>query len=223
MKSSEMEKFEQKYGFLPTRISVALDALAIFVSKDNPIKSLSLPEIDAIFSSTRRGNYPSDIKKWGQLGLKGQWQNSPISLYGRNSASGTYGYYKSTALFKGDFKKTVKEQPGSASVVQGIAKDKFGIGYSGIGFITSEVKTVAISKKHKKKAYEASYKNVLAGKYPLSRALYVYVVKEPNKPINPLTNEFLNFILSKKGQEIVIKDGYLPLPAKLIQKQLQLL
>jgi len=185
MKDKEVEAFEAKYGYKPTMIGVALDSLAVYVNKDNPIESLDLAQVDAIFSKTRKGGAAADVNTWGQVGLKGEWANKPISLYGRNSASGTYGYFKEKALFKGDYKDTVKEQPGSASVVLGVTEDKSGIGYSGIGYKTSGVKAIALSKKGGE-AYAPSYDNVLSGKYPLGRLLYIYVAKEPNKPLPKL-------------------------------------
>ncbi len=220
MKKSEIEAFEKKYGFKPTRIGVALDSLAVYVNKDNPIDSLSLQQVDAIFSRTRKGGYGEDIVTWGQAGLKGSWAGQPISLYGRNSASGTYGYFKDHALFKGDYKNQVKEQPGSASVVLSVTEDRAGIGYSGIGYRTSGVKAIALSEKDGAPAYVPSYENVLAGKYPLGRMLYLYVAKKPNEPLPRMVEEFLKYVLSKEGQEVVVKDGYLPLPAKVVEDQL---
>lgn len=219
MKSSEIDEFEQKYGFKPTEIGVALDSLAVYVNKDNPIEELSFPELDAVFSKTRTLGYPTDIETWGQLGLSGQWESMPISTYGRNSASGTYAYFKEHALAKGDYKDTIKEQPGSASVVMGVTEDLGGIGYSGIGYKTSGVKIVALSEELDGEAYEPTYENVLSGKYPLGRMLYVYIVKAPTEPLDDLTREFLKFVLSQEGQEIVVKDGYLPLPAAVGEKQ----
>lgn len=221
MKLLEIEKFEEKYGFAPTEVGVALDALAVYVNKDNPIKSLSLQEVDAIFSKTRKGGLTYDVTKWNKIGLDGEWSSRSISLYGRNSASGTYGFFKKKALFKGDFKGTVKEQPGSASVVMGITEDITAIGYSGIGYKTAGVRAVPLSKKKGGKAFEASYSNVLKRKYPLGRMLYVYIVKHPNKPLDPIVKEFLKFVLSVKGQEIVMKDGYLALPGAAAAKQLE--
>lgn len=220
MKSSEVEGFEKKYGYKPTKIGVALDSLAVFVNKDNPIKSLSLDEVDAIFSSTHKRGL-SDITTWGQLGVTGKLAAKPISLYGRNSASGTYGYFKEHTLKKGDYKNTVKEQPGSASVVEGIAHDISGIGYSGIGYATSGVRVLALSDKKGAPAEAANYQNVLSGKYPLSRMLYIYVAKKPGEPLPKVVEEFLKFALSKEGQEIVVKDGYDPLTAKMIDAQLK--
>jgi phosphate transport system substrate-binding protein len=193
------------------------------VNKDNPIQSLTLPQVDAIFSKTRSGGHPADIKTWGELDLKDAWSALPLSVYGRNSASGTYAFFKETALYKGDFKDSVKEQPGSASVVMGISEDKQGIGYSGIGYKTSGVKTLALAKDAKEKAFEPTYENVLSGDYPLGRMLYVYIAKDPKQPLSPVTVEFLKYVLSKAGQEVVLKDGYLPLPAKLAEKQTALL
>lgn len=221
MKPTEIDAFEKKYGYKPTEIKTSLDALAVYVNKDNPIEGLSLPQVDAIFSKTRKGGYKEDIKTWGQLGLKGDWASRPISLYGRNSASGTYGYFKERALYKGDFKSTVKEQPGSASVVQGVTEDRYGIGYSGIGYTTSGVRTVPLAFKQGEPFKEAKMENVLNGSYPLARFLYIYINKRPGQPLDPLTRELIKFILSKEGQESVVKDGYLPLPAQIIAEELK--
>lgn len=220
MKKDEVDAFIAKYGYQPTSISVAYDSLAVFVNKDNPIESLSLPQVDAIFSKTHKGGIAEDIVTWGQLGLTGEWEKLPISLFGRNSASGTYGFFKEHALAKGDYKDTVKEQPGSASVVMGVTEDRSAIGYSGIGYKTSGVKALALSLKEGEPAVEATYDNVLSGKYPLSRSLLIYVAKEPNKPLPPVTAEFLRYILSKEGQEIVVKDGFMPLTAEAAEKEL---
>ncbi|MDD2366796.1 MAG: phosphate ABC transporter substrate-binding protein [Desulfuromonadaceae bacterium] len=222
MKSSEIEAFEKKYGYKPTKIGVALDSLAVFVNKDNPIKSLSLDEVDAIFSSTHKRGL-ADITTWKQLGVSGKLAAKPISLYGRNSASGTYGYFKEHTLKKGDFKNSVKEQPGSASVVEGIAHDISGIGYSGIGYATSGVRALPLSDKKGGKAEAANYQNVLSGKYPLSRMLYIYVAKKPGEPLPKVVEEFLKYALSKEGQQVVVKDGYDPLTAGMIDAQLKAL
>jgi phosphate transport system substrate-binding protein len=219
MKDAELQAFEQKYGYKPTAVPVAIDALAVFVHKDNPIKSLDLAQVDAIFSSTRLCGGEKDLKTWGELGLTGEWANRPIQLFGRNSVSGTYGYFKEEALCKGDFKANVNEQPGSASVVQSISSTLNAIGYSGIGYKTSSVRAVPLSKKNGE-AFEASEENALAGKFPLARFFYVYVNKAPNKPLSPLDAQFLKLVLSKQGQEVVVKDGYIPLPKKVVDKTL---
>jgi phosphate transport system substrate-binding protein len=220
MKSKELDKFEKKFGYKPTRIPVAIDALSVYLNKDNPLTKLTLPQVDAIFSKTRRGGFPKDISKWGQLGLTGPWASRKIRIYGRNSISGTYGYFKKKALYKGDFKDSVKEQPGSASVVRSVGEDLYGIGYSGIGYRTSDVKLLKLAKKRGKSYYAPNPKNIYAGKYPLARFLFIYVNKAPNKPLQPLISEFLKYVLSKEGQKVVLKDGYLPLPASIAAKAL---
>ncbi|MCR4320301.1 MAG: PstS family phosphate ABC transporter substrate-binding protein [Candidatus Brocadiaceae bacterium] len=219
IKPTEIDAFEKKYGYKPTEIKTALDALAVYVNKDNQIKGLSLPQVDAIFSNTRKGGSKADIKTWGELGLTGDWANRPMSLYGRNSASGTYGFFKEHALYKGDYKSTVKEQPGSASVVQGVTEDRYGIGYSGIGYKTSGVRPVALSFKDGETYKEAEMENVLNGSYPLARFLYVYINKKPGQPLDPMVREFIKFILSREGQEVVIKDGFMPLPASVVDAE----
>jgi phosphate transport system substrate-binding protein len=220
MKSREIEAFQKRYGYKPTAVRVALDALAVFVHKDNPIEGLSIQQVDAIFSSTRKCGAQEPIERWGDLGLTGDWANRDIQLYGRNSVSGTYGYFKKHALCKGDFKNNVNEQPGSASVVQSVSASLNGIGYSGIGYKTSGVRAVALAKKDSKKYIAATVENAVKGTYPLSRYLYVYVNKHPNKPLAPKEAEFLKMVLSKQGQNIVAKDGYIPLPHKIVQKEL---
>ncbi len=220
MKSKELQKFEDKYGYKPTAIRVAIDALAVFVNKDNPLKGLTIPQVDAIFSSTRKCGYPEDITRWGQLGLTGGWVNRKIQLYGRNSVSGTYGYFKKHALCKGDFKPSVNEQPGSASVVQSVSASLNGIGYSGIGYVTTGVRAVPLARKPGQPFVDATPENAVKGKYPLSRFLYIYVNKAPNKPLPPLEREFIKLVLSKQGQQVVVKDGYIPLPARVAEKEL---
>jgi phosphate transport system substrate-binding protein len=221
MKPTEIDAFEKKYGYKPTAIRTSLDALAVYVNKDNPLKGLSLPQVDAMFSKTRKGGYKTDITTWGQLGLTGDWASRPISLYGRNSASGTYGYFKEHALYKGDFKNSVKEQPGSASVVQGATEDRYAAGYSGIGYQTSGVRAIPLSFKEGESYKDAEMKNVMNGSYPLARFLYVYINKKPGQPLDPLVKEFVKFILSKEGQELVVKDGYLPSPTAVVEEELK--
>ena len=220
MKDKEVEAFERRYGYKPTPIRVAIDALAVFAHKDNPVKGITIPQVDAIFSSTRKCGYADDINNWGALGLDGAWKTRSIQLYGRNSVSGTYGYFKKKALCKGDYKNNVNEQPGSASVVQSVSASLNGIGYSGIGYRTSGVRAVPLAKAEGKPFIAATPDNAISGKYPLARFLYIYVNKHPNKPLPPLEREFLKMVLSKSGQMTVVKDGYIPLPAKVADKEL---
>ncbi|HEV8585727.1 MAG TPA: phosphate ABC transporter substrate-binding protein [Methylomirabilota bacterium] len=218
MKNTEIDAFEKKYGYKPTPIRTSVDALAVFVNKDNPIKCLSFKQVDGIFSKTRRQG-GDDVATWGQLGLTGEWANKPLSLYGRNSASGTYGFFKEHALKNGDFKDTVKEQPGSAAVVQGVTVDRYAIGYSGIGYATAGVRAVPLTEKDGGKCVEATADNSYSGSYPMARFLYVYVNKAPGKPLDPLTREFVKLIVSRQGQEGVVKDGYFPIPATIAKEE----
>jgi phosphate transport system substrate-binding protein len=218
MRSTEIDQFQQRYGYKPTEIRSSYDALAVYVHRDNPIKQLSLAQVDAIFGKSKRRGYKQNITTWGQLGLTGDWANRPIGLYGRNSASGTYGYFKEHALRNGDFKDTVKEQPGSASVVQGITEDRYAIGYSGIGYRTSGVRPVPLAETEAGPYFEGTYDEVTSGKYPLARFLYIYVNKAPGKPMDPLALEYMKLVLSKEGQESVVKDGYMPLTAAQVQQ-----
>jgi len=220
MKAEEIDAFEKKYGYKPTTIRIAIDGLAVFLNKDNPLDELTMQQIDAIFSKTRKGGFKKDIKTWGDLGLTGDWAGRPISLYGRNSASGTYGFFKEHALYKGDYKDTVKEQPGSASVIQGVTEDRYGIGYSGIGYKTSGVKTAAVAKTAGEPFVGTDATDVMSGKYPLSRFLYLNVNKAPNRPLDPLVREFVKLVLSQQGQEIVVKDGFMPLSKRFVDEEL---
>ncbi|MCC6579559.1 MAG: PstS family phosphate ABC transporter substrate-binding protein [Phycisphaeraceae bacterium] len=221
MKKSEIDEFEKKFGYKPVELPTALDMLAVYVNKDNPIKGLSLAQVDAIFSKTRKLGHPQEITTWGQLGLTGEWADKPISLYGRNSASGTYGYFKEHALGKGDYKDSVKEQPGSSSVVQGIASDKYAIGYSGIGYKTADVLAVPLAPKSSTDYVAAQTENAYSGKYPMARFLFVYVNAKPGETLEPLRLEFVKYIFSKQGQLDVVKDGYLPVPATVAAEALK--
>ena len=220
MNAREIEAFERKYGYKPTPVPVAIDALAVYVNKDNPIKGMTIPQVDAIFSATRQCGHASDITRWGQVGMTGDWARRDIAIYGRNSVSGTYGFYKEVALCKGDFKSTVAEQPGSASVVQSVTGQLNAIGYSGIGYKTSGVRAIPLSKAEGQPMVEPSPENATSGSYPLARILYVYVNKHPNRPLAPLEREFVKMVMSKQGQEVVIKDGFVPLPARIADKAL---
>ena len=219
MKSTEIDSFERKYKYKPTAFPVAIDALAVYVHRDNPIPGMTMAQVDAVFSKSRRWGASQNVERWGQLGVTGELADSPISLYGRNSASGTYGFFKEHALKNGDYKDDVKEQPGSASVVQGVTEDSSGIGYSGIGYLTSGIRALPLAEKEGGAFIAPTQENAMKGSYPLWRHLLVYVNKAPNKPLDPLVKEFIKFIYSKEGQAIVIKDGFFPLQQSVVEKE----
>ncbi|WP_273475617.1 PstS family phosphate ABC transporter substrate-binding protein [Spongiibacter nanhainus] len=218
MKDKELEAFEARHGYKPTAVPVAIDALAVFVHKDNPLQGMTLAQVDAVFSSTRKCGEAKDVKRWGDLGMSGPWTVRDIQLFGRNSVSGTYGYFKAQALCKGDFKSGVNEQPGSASVVQSVSTSINGIGYSGIGYKTASVRAVPLARADGESFIQANAENAISGRYPLARFLYVYINRKPNQALPPLEREFLKMVLSRQGQEVVVKDGYIPLPASVVTK-----
>lgn len=219
MKGTELDAFEKKFKYKPTAFPVAIDALAVYVNKDNPVPGLTMPQVDAIFSKSRRWGYKENLQKWSQVGVDGPLGSTSFSIYGRNSASGTYGFFKEHALKNGDYKDEVKEQPGSASVVQGVTEDRAGIGYSGIGYMTSGVRAVPLAEKEGMPFKEATQHNAMEGTYPLWRHLYLYVNKAPNKALDPLVKEFIKYVYSQEGQQVVIKDGFFPLSAAMSDKE----
>jgi len=219
-KPSEIDAFKSRHGYAPTVVPVAIDMLVVFVHKDNPLGSLTLQQVDAIFSKNRTGGAVADVRTWGDLGLDGEWKNKPISLYGRNATSGTYGYFKEFALFKGDFKPTVKEQPGSSAVVQAVASDRFGIGYSGFGYLTANVRAVPLAASADASPLLPEAEAAYTGEYPLARFLYLSVNHRPGSQLDPLRREFLRYVLSREGQADVKKDGYLPVTAAVADQAL---
>jgi len=220
MTNKEIGDFKKQQGYEPTALTTSLDVLAVYVHKDNPIKGLTLAQVDAVFSKTRKSGH-TEVKTWGDLGLTGEWADKPINIYGRNAASGTYGFFKEVALKNGDFKDVVKEQPGSSGVVQGVASDKYAIGYSGIGYKTADVRAVPLSVEEKKPNYvEADAENAYSGDYPMTRPLFVYINYKPGSDLDALRREFIKYIYSKQGQADVVKSGYLPITAKVADKAL---
>ncbi|WP_049722842.1 PstS family phosphate ABC transporter substrate-binding protein [Gilvimarinus polysaccharolyticus] len=218
MKASEIQAFEAHYGYKPTAVPVAIDVVALYVNKDNPIEGLTMSQVDAIFSATRICGYGEDITRWGQLGLTGAWENRDFTVYSRNAVSGTYGFFKDVALCGGDYKASINEQPGSASVVQGISESINGIGYSGIGYNTSSVRALPLAAEAGMPFASPDAEHAADGSYPMARFLFVYVNKKPNHSLDPLHKEFLKMVLSKEGQETVIRDGYIPLPAQVAKR-----
>ncbi|MEM1410940.1 MAG: phosphate ABC transporter substrate-binding protein PstS family protein [Pseudomonadota bacterium] len=213
MRDQEIEAFEARFGYKPTLYAVAIDALSVFVHKDNPIEGMTLDQLDGVFSVTRNCTGSEDIERWGQLGLSGSWANREIQRYGRNSVSGTYGHFKERALCRGDFRNSVNEQPGSASVVQSVATSLNGIGYSGMGYATSSVRAIPIARAAGEPFIAPTMDNAIAGAYPMARFLYLYVNDPPDQPMSPLIREFVRMTLSRQGQAVVVRDGYVPFPA----------
>jgi phosphate transport system substrate-binding protein len=211
MLADESASFEQKYGYKVSNFRVAVDALAVYVNKANPIACLTVPQVSGIFSRERKAPGSANINTWGDLGLTGEWATQPIALYGRNTLSGTYEYFKERALYGGDYKTSLKQEPGSEAVVENVGSDKFGIGYSGIGYKNDEVRAVPLASYNGARCHEASAQDTLAGKYPIARYLYVYLNKKPNQPLDSLRAEFIKFVLSKDGQTVTDEGGFFPI------------
>ena len=220
MRTREIEAFQRQHGYLPTELKVAIDAIGIFVHRDNPIKGMNFKQLDSIFSATLRCGATESIVTWSQLGLEDDWAKRSMQLFGRNSVSGTYGYFKKNALCGGDFRDNVNEQPGSASVVQSVASAINTIGYSGIGHQMSMVKLLPIARSGSDYV-KATRENIGSGKYPLSRYLYIYLNKAPSQPLSPIEREFIRFIYSQQGQSLVSKEGYVPISARIAQSELK--
>lgn len=218
MKPSEMDKFEERFGYKPTVIRSGIDCLAVYVNKDCPLDEITIDQITRVFSVTG-----SDMT-WGDLGVTDTaFANKPVNLYGRNSASGTYGYFKKVALGKNDYKATVKEQPGSSAVVQAVATDRFGMGYSGIGYRTADVKVLRVAYEEGEEAFPPEGDYAYSGDYPIARFLYIYLNYDARKDLDPLRAEFIKLIFSQQGQEVVIKDGYIPITAEIAREDLETL
>jgi phosphate transport system substrate-binding protein len=217
MTQDEIGAFEQKYGYKPTVYKIALDALSIYVHKDNPVRGLTLQQVDGIFSSTLKRGGPS-LETWGSVGLSGDWAKKAITLYGRNNVSGTNAYFKEHVLQQGDFKTRVNEEI-SEQVLDGVANDPSGIGYSGTGWKTSQVRTVPLGTTAGS-FVEPTYKNSLDGTYSLARFLYIYVNQKPGQPLDKLTGEFIRYVLSREGQEAVVQAKFFPLPATIVTETL---
>ncbi|WP_017347922.1 PstS family phosphate ABC transporter substrate-binding protein [Pantoea sp. A4] len=211
MQAEERQRFIDRYGYPPLAVPVAMDALVVVVNQRNPMQEISPTQLDALYSITRLCGGESVPKHWGELGItQTGWAQRSIQRFGRNSASGTWGFFKQQALCRGDFRADVAEFPGSAAVVQAVAASPYSIGYASFGFHLSGVKMLAI----KRPGHEAvlpDSASIRSGRYPWSRPLYIYLNKAPDKPLPPLVAAFMRQVLSPAGQARVEEAGYLPL------------
>ncbi|NDL64969.1 PstS family phosphate ABC transporter substrate-binding protein [Acerihabitans arboris] len=211
MTAAETAAFQRRYGYPPLAVPVALDALVILVNQDNPLPTLRLSQLDAIFSITRSCGDARAITRWDELGLTGAWNGLALLRYGRNSASGTYGFFRQRALCGGDLLPSVNELPGSASVAQAVAASRNAIGYAGMGFHATGVRILPLTDQAGRQVMpdESTLRN---GDYPLVRYLYIYINKAPDKPPAPAIAAFMDRILSPRGQGRARQGGYQPLP-----------
>ncbi len=235
---NEVATFEQKYGYKPLFIRVSggsynktegTQAFAVFVHRDNPLKQLTLTQLDAIFSSTHRRGAKNDITTWGQLGLDGKWADMPITLYSVRKVEASASAFQDLVMLHGTFKPTLRERAASGTldidnldaVVAAVANDPSAIGYAGFAQSTNEVKSLSIAESEGSPFIAATFDTVLNRQYPLSRFNYIYVNKPPGKPLPPMVREFLRLILSAEGQRSIVEDGsFLPLPLSILKEEL---
>lgn len=215
---TEIQRFTRQYGYPPTSLIVAIDAMGIYIEKNNPLEQLTLEQVDAIFSMTRFCGGPESIKTWEQLGVTKFGPARNIQVFGRNSASGTYDLFKNLALCDGDYYTTVNEMPSSSSVLQSVASSIGGIGYAALGHGNTDVRALALGKAGGP-FYTPNAANIQAGQYPFSRYLYIVFNKAPNTPLPMLEKTFLRFILSEQGQDIVRQSNYYPVSGALLEQQ----
>jgi phosphate transport system substrate-binding protein len=214
--AEEVQGFTKKYGYPPTEIKVAADALAIYVEKRNPVPGLTLGQLDGIFSRTqRRGG--SSIETWGQAGLTGEWANRPITLYGYGPEDGARQVFQQQALGGGEFRLSLRVEGGGSSIVQGVAANPGAIGFASIFFACKGVRVVPLAGADGRFCAPTT-ENIRSHQYPLSRFLYIYVNKPPRRPFGGPAAEFLRFLLSREGQQIVADGGNIPLDAATVNE-----
>lgn len=216
---AEIKEFVAQHGYEPMAVPVAVDAVALYVNKDNPVSGLTLDQVDAMFSSTRNRGYKTPITQWGQVGLTGAWENAPIQLFGRDRKSGTRAFFQEHCLAGGDFMPGLHESPGAASVILDLSRSQTGIGYSGLGLQSSTVRAVPLAESDGMPFVTPTSTTIANQTYPLRRVLYLYIDKSPKNPLPPATKEFLAFLMSQEGQEAVVKAGFYPLPLSQVSKE----
>jgi len=222
MTEAESRRFQAEFGYPPTQLAVGLDALAVFVHPDNPIArtGMDLRELDAVLSASRVRGYPNDANVWGDLGLTGVYRSAPITVYGRNSASGTYGLFQKRVLLGGEFKPTNVELIGSAEVVEAVAADPFGIGYSSVGYARRDAATVPLAEDPGRTPVAPTAAGAEGG-YPLARELSLVFAFDPSEPVPEAMREFLRFVYSADGQRLVAEAGFLPLTNERAEAELE--
>ena len=215
---SEIKQFAAARGYEPLAVPIAVDAVALYVHKDNPVTGLTLDQADAIFSTGHLRGYKKDIKAWGDLGLGEGWETALIQAYGRDRRSGTRAFFQEHVLAGGEFKSTLQEEPGAASVILALSRDQLGIGYSGIGLQTSNVRILPVAENEGMPLITPSAATVADKSYPLRRLLYLYLDKDPSSAVSAAVQEFLAFVKSREGQESVVRAGFYPLPMDQVEK-----
>jgi phosphate transport system substrate-binding protein len=236
MLPNEVEPFEKRYGYKPFAVRVSggsyrtpgkTHAIAFLVNKINPIDKLTFAQLDAIYSTTRKLGYKEDITTWGQLGLKGEWADKPIHLWGLKRPNGIAYFVQERVFGGGEYKDGINERttvgslPALDAIAQGVAADPYAIGIAGFGNVTPDVKAVALAATNGGPYFKGTFEEVVDQKYPLSRVIHIYLNRAPGKPLDPKVREFLRYILSQEGQDAVLQEGiFLPLTPEQVKQEL---
>lgn len=213
---AEVKAFHGKFGYVPTILTPVLEPQGIFVHKDNPVKSLSLSQLDAIFSTSLKRGEKKTAKTWGDLGVKGEWAKVPVMARGRSATTGSQVFFQSAILGGGDFRPDMVAHESNPDLIGAIGKDHRSIGFAGSTFDNPEVKLVPIAWQTGEVAVDVSHTA-----YPLVRRLQLVVNNNPSTKLDPLQMEFIKYIFSKSGQQDVVIGGFLPVPAGAAQIALE--
>ena len=224
LRPEDIKDFKAKFGYPPLSIPVSggsyrhygfLDAVSFIVNKDNPIEGLSFAQLDGIFSKTHYLGAGA-LTTWGQLGLSGEWADKPIHLYGIKPWNGYEEFIRQRVLStpgeRGEWRDDITFDKVVFPVAGRVAADRYGIGYTGVAYIDAPVKLLPVSGEGAGLYSSATYDNIARAVYPLSRLIYFNANRAPNKPLNPTLYEFLHFILSREGQQVVLNEAiFVPL------------
>jgi len=211
----EFQAFEKQYGYPPTKILICFDAFIVFVNGTNPIREISMEQLDAVLSTTRNGAYPTNIETWGDLGGRGEWLKRPIHVYFRAEGTASHAVVKEMVLQKGTFKPTIISKPDYPSIADTVMTDAGGLALGTLATWYTRNRTLAVIPFHGKEAVMPLQPEVTSGRYPMSKAYFLYLNKTPGKPLAPLLLEFLSYALSRDGQQAVAQSSLYPLPAEI--------
>ncbi|MDR3684336.1 MAG: substrate-binding domain-containing protein [Geothrix sp.] len=211
----EYQAFEKKWGYPPTKVLICFDAFIVFVNSSNPIKEIGMDQLDAVLSTTRAAGYPKDIETWGDLGGRGDWAKRPIHVYFRAEGTASWSVVKDLVLQKGTFKPKIIDKPDYPSIADAVLTDANGLAIGTLATWYSRNRTLAVIPLQGRDALMPTQENVTSGRYPMSKGFFLYVNHAPGKALPPVLAEFLNFALSREGQQAVAQSSLYPLPADL--------
>lgn len=210
---SEVADFQQGFGHEPKVLTPCLERIAIYVHKDNPIRGLTLKQVDAIFSSSCKRGETAPIRTWGQLGFPGDWKNQPVIAIGRSTDTGSQLFFQEAVLLGGEFRADLQDQPDNLGLTRAISSDPRGVGFAGISYDTPEIRAVPLGVQAEGPFVAVDSAEADAGQYPLVRPLQLVVKHDPAKPLPAIEQEFLKYVFSRLGQEDVIKAGFQTIPS----------